>query len=175
LLTFWGDAKKLRENCLFLFSLTTKPRYQINHDHPSQNPLSHYVHVQSEAKLKLGYRKEAEGSPKRSSLMSGTHEVNISDEFSLFLSFAEKERRDKFIFPIYTLFKTTKSSAISTHDAPVPCATCRGHSHFLRSFFISPFGANSRAARRTNSKKLRNPRFFFVFLPPWLKAAFPLR
>ncbi|MBM3454088.1 MAG: hypothetical protein FJX80_02950 [Bacteroidetes bacterium] len=55
-------------------------------------PLSPFVHVQSEAKLKLGYRKEAEGSPKRSSLMSGTHELNISDEFSLFLSFAEKER-----------------------------------------------------------------------------------
>ena len=35
--------------------------------------------------------------------------------------------------------------------APVPCATCRGHSHFLRSFFISPFGANSRAARAFRS------------------------
>ena len=31
--------------------------------------------------------------------------------------------------------------------APVPCATCRGHSHFLWSFFISPFGANSQSAR----------------------------
>jgi hypothetical protein len=29
--------------------------------------------------------------------MSATHELNISDEFSLFLSFAEKERRDKFL------------------------------------------------------------------------------
>jgi hypothetical protein len=58
----------------------------------SQNPLSPYVHVQSVTKLKLGHRKEAVGSPKRSSLMSGTHELNISDEFSLVLSFAEKER-----------------------------------------------------------------------------------
>ena len=36
-------------------------------------------------------------------------------------------------------------------SAPVPCATCRGHSHFLRSFSISPFGANSRAARACRS------------------------
>ena len=35
--------------------------------------------------------------------------------------------------------------------APVPCATCRGHSHFFRSFFISPFGANSRSARAHTS------------------------
>jgi hypothetical protein len=54
--------------------------------------LSPYVHVQSVANLKLGHRKEAVGSPKRSSLMSETHELNISDEFSLVLSFAEKER-----------------------------------------------------------------------------------
>jgi hypothetical protein len=73
------------------------PAHWKNHVNPSQNPLSHYVHVQSVAKLKLGHRKEAAGSPKRSSLMSGTHELNISDEFSLFLSFAEKERRDKFL------------------------------------------------------------------------------
>ena len=40
-------------------------------------------------------------------------------------------------------------------SAPVPCATCRGHSHFLRSFFISPFGANSRAARLLHSSPFR--------------------
>jgi hypothetical protein len=57
------------------------PAHWKNHDHPYQNPMSHYVYVQSAAKLKLGYRKEAEGSPKRSSLMSETHELNISDEF----------------------------------------------------------------------------------------------
>jgi hypothetical protein len=55
--------------------------------------LSSHVHVQSEAKIKLGHREEAEGSPKRSSLKSEAHELNISDEFSLFLSFAEKERK----------------------------------------------------------------------------------
>ena len=38
------------------------------------------------------------------------------------------------------------SNANQKH-APVPCATCRGHSHFLWSFFISPFGANSQSAR----------------------------
>ncbi len=42
------------------------------------------------------------------------------------------------------------SNANQKH-APVPCATCRGHSHFLWSFFISPFGANSRAARACRS------------------------
>ncbi len=55
--------------------------------------MSHYVHVQKVAKVKLGYREEAVGSPIRSSLMSVLHELNISDEFSLFLSFAGKERK----------------------------------------------------------------------------------
>jgi hypothetical protein len=83
------------------------PAHWKNHVNPSQNPLSHYVHVQSVAKLKLGHRKEAAGSPKRSSLMSGTHELNISDEFSLVLSFAEKERIEWFHYqctrPFYFL------------------------------------------------------------------------
>ena len=45
-------------------------------------------------------------------------------------------------------------------EVPVPCATCRGHSHFLRSFFISPFGANSRAARLLHSSTFR-----YLFIP----------
>ena len=40
-------------------------------------------------------------------------------------------------------------------EVPVPCATCRGHSHSLRSFSISPFGANSRAARLLHSSPFR--------------------
>ena len=70
---------------------------------------------------------------------------------------------------------------------PVPCATCRGHSHFLRSFFISPFGANSRAARAFRSPPYlrfspcsHTPfRHFatlmapFRFLQRWLRAVFP--
>jgi hypothetical protein len=59
----------------------------------SKSQMSHYVHVQKVAKVKLGYREEAVGSPIRSSLMSVLHELNISDEFSFFLSFAEKERK----------------------------------------------------------------------------------
>jgi hypothetical protein len=53
-----------------------------------------------------------------------------------------------------------KPPAQSSVDAPVPCATCRGHSHFLRSFSISPFGANSRAARLLHSSPFR-----YLFIP----------
>ena len=67
-------------------------------------------------------------------------------------------------------------------SAPVPCATCRGHSHFLRSFFISPFGANSRAARACRSppylrflsmlphyiSPFRNPHGSISFSQRWL-------
>jgi len=76
-------------------------------------------------------------------------------------------------------------------EVPVPCATCRGHSHFLRSFSISPFGANSRAARLLHSSPFRyhfipfhsaaphsitpfrNPHGFISFSQRWLKAVFP--
>ena len=71
--------------------------------------------------------------------------------------------------------------------APIPCATCRGHSHFLRSFFISPFGANSRSARACRSTSVptvlsmlphsitpfRNPHGFISFSQRWLRAVFP--
>jgi hypothetical protein len=78
----------LKDSSLFPRS----PAHRENHVILPKIPLSPHVHVQSAAKLKLGHRKEAKGSPKRSSLMSETHELNISDEFSLVLSFAEKER-----------------------------------------------------------------------------------
>lgn len=75
-----------------------------------------------------------------------------------------------------------KPPAQSSVDVPVPCATCRGHSHFLRSFFISPFGANSRSARAFRSppylrflsmlphfiSPFRNPHGFISFSQRWL-------
>jgi hypothetical protein len=61
-----------------------------------------------------------------------------------------------------------KPPAQSSVDVPVPCATCRGHSHFLRSFFISPFGANSRAAR-----PFRSPSYLrFLSMLPHFSQSF---
>ena len=89
---FLGRCQKVKRNSSVPFHFNSKTKLPENNFYPPKIPLSPYVHVQSEAKLKLGHRKEAVGSPKRSSLMSETHELNISDEFSLVLSFAEKER-----------------------------------------------------------------------------------
>ena len=63
-----------------------------------------------------------------------------------------------------TLIKNMRQSLVQLAEV-IP--TSSGRSSYPPSALT-----RGRLAAQTQ-KKLRNPRFFFVFLPPWLKAAFP--